>query len=205
MKLEQFELVIPEGRELPSQHVIMQHGTQYRIQVSNHSNGRCDAVVSLDGDEIGTYRLSAGQVWAIEHPAENQQRFTFYASGTSEATAVGEAVLDKNEKGLVQVTFYPEKQSRFDDVLETLGSRGGGMTRGGGFFGETTRGGSKGLGAGVSGLSGYSSAQYGSASRIERDEDNAVTITLRLVTEDTTPQPISARRRQIANPIPPAV
>ncbi|MFN9322383.1 MAG: hypothetical protein ACK59C_01195 [Holosporales bacterium] len=198
MKVQKFELVVPEGRELASQHVIMQHGQQYRIQVSNHSYVRCDAVVSLDGDEIGTYRLSAGQVWAIEHPADSQQRFTFYASGTSEAAAVGEAVLNKDEKGLVQVTFYPEKSYGDDYVLETLGSTRGGL------FGATRGGKGLGLGAGVSGLSGHSDAQYGRASSIERDEDNAVTITLRLVTEDTTPQPISLRRR-IANPIPRAV
>lgn len=82
MQLANFGLVIPEGRELHSQHVIMQHGQQYRIQVSNLSSRRCDAVVSLDGDEIGTYRLSAGQVWAIEHPSDSQKCFTFYASGT---------------------------------------------------------------------------------------------------------------------------
>ena len=202
MKLGQFELVIPEGRELPSQHVIMQHGQQYRIQVANNSRGRCDAVVSLDGDEIGTYRLSSGQVWAIEHPADSQQRFTFYASGTSDASMAGESFVDADKKGLVQVIFYPEKQPEFDS-FESYGgaTRGGGFTKGGDF----TRSASKGLSGGISGLSGHSSAQYGTASRIERDKNNAVTITLRLVTEDNTPQPFSARRKRMANPVPPAV
>lgn len=205
MKLGSFALSIPEGRELGNGYVVMQHGTPYRVQVTNNGSRKCDAVLSIDGEEIGTYRLHAGQNWAIEHPPESQQRFTFYASGTTEAAQVGEHAVERQDKGLVQVTFYPEKEKEPEyDVLETLGgTRSFGMTRGGGMYGGETRG-AKGLGSGLTGLSGYSGAQYGKAGEIDRDETEAVTITLRLVTEDDTPQPLT-RRRALSNQVPPAV
>jgi hypothetical protein len=201
MELGSFGLTIPEGHERTDGYVVMQHAQQYCIKVTNKGYLQCDAVVSLDGDEVGTYRLSPGQEWAIEHPTDSQQRFTFYASGTAEASAVGEAVLSKQEKGLVQVTFYPEQEFEMPKTLggEPLGATRGGITRG------APKGLSMGLGAGVSGLSGHSSAQYGKANRIIRDEDAAVTITLRLVTEDNTPKPPSMRKQRMANVVPPAV
>ncbi len=201
MNVGSFGLAIPEGRERTDGYVVMQHAQQYRIQVANHTNLQCDAVVSIDGDKIGEYRLLAGQVWAIEHPSDSQQRFTFYASGTTEAAAVGEAVVSQKEKGLVQVTFYPEQEF---EMPHTLGGESFGATRGGITRGATKGLGIHGLGAGVSGLSGHSSAQYGKANRIIRDEDAAVTITLRLVT-DNTPKPLSMRKQRMANVVPPAV
>jgi hypothetical protein len=197
MKVANCSVRIPQGKELETGHVVLQHGQQYSIELSNSSYTRYDAVVSLDGDQVGTYRLNPLQVWDVEHPADSQQRFTFYAASTAEAAQVGESVVEKDKKGLLEVIFYPEKVQ----PVQTLGF--GFETRGGG-------GGMKGfnLGAGVSGLSGHSDAQYRRAEKIVWDFDNAVTITLRLVTgeEDTTPQPFSRRaERMRANPVPPAV
>ncbi|MEA5522875.1 hypothetical protein [Limnoraphis robusta] len=196
MKLGNFSLRIPEGKELKTQHVILSHGQQYTIEIANSSNLKCDASIYLDGDFVGNYRLDPGQVWAVEHPPDSQGRFTFYRSGSEDAKIVGEDAVENQNKGLVQVTFFPEKQ-----VLRAKGIR-----RLRAFAsGDETRD----FSGGVSGLSGHSFAQYSTAESIDKDENNAVTINLRLViqsdNDSDTPQPLSSRKSRMSNPIPPAV
>jgi hypothetical protein len=73
-----FGLTIPEGKELDNGYVVLNHNQQYRINVVNKSNLVCDAEIFLDGDVVGCYRLAPGESWAVEHPSDNQQRFTFF-------------------------------------------------------------------------------------------------------------------------------
>jgi hypothetical protein len=205
-----YELIIPEGKETKEGYVILNHNQQYTINLINKSNKNCDAEIYLDGDMVGCYRLSSGQSWVVEHPADSQQRFTFFKSGSNEASIVGESVIEKDNKGLVTVKFYPEKERIEATRSYKSGSKG--LTKGGGddcdYYdyeskGLTTRGGFEG---GISGLSGHSDAKYTSTHPIDRDYDKVVIITLRLVAESKSDiNPPSSRQQRMSNPIPPSV
>jgi len=50
MKLNDFEVVIPEDDETEVGYVCLIHGTQYSIKLRNHSERlRCNATVKIDG------------------------------------------------------------------------------------------------------------------------------------------------------------
>lgn len=61
MYLNQFSVVIPEGNETPGGYIEMQHGRQYAVRLRNERSVACDAYVEIDGKNVGTWRLQAGQ------------------------------------------------------------------------------------------------------------------------------------------------
>ena len=196
MQLENYEAQILGARETSEGYVHMHHEETYRIKMVSKDHRRCDARVSIDGLVVGIWRIKGFDRITIERPAESEKLFTFFASGSKQAVQVGEHQVDASEKGVVKVEFLPEKTRL---ALRTSGGYSGEVTRGGdysggysgevtrgggysgGYCGEVTRGGGKGLNSGVTGLTGRSSQQFGSASSIEHDLDHAVTIELRLV------------------------
>ncbi len=60
MRVNSFSVMVPEGQERDSGHVELRHNTQYSLRLGNHdSNRHCDAQVSVDGKEIGNFRINA--------------------------------------------------------------------------------------------------------------------------------------------------
>ena len=57
MRLSNFEVTIPQGDEQTSGHVGMKHNSKYSIRMHNGLNRRCDALVTVDGKEIGMWRV----------------------------------------------------------------------------------------------------------------------------------------------------
>lgn len=108
MYLNKFSARI-NGKGEDSGYVEMKHGETYTIVLKNDHNVRCDATVEVDGKDIGTFRIEAHSNIYIERPSNEQKKFTFYQLGTSEATQSGLNKVEKNEMGLIKVTFKPEK------------------------------------------------------------------------------------------------
>lgn len=207
MRVGNFSVLIPEGSERESGHVGLDHGKQYTVKIQNHDWRQCDAEVQIDGKSIGTFRLSGHGQIALEHSPDDHGRFTFYKSDSADGQAAGAADIGRPDRGLVQVRFVPEKRRpRGRDW-------GIGILRGAG--GQSMRGpeatysasvGSRGISSsrdeeGITGLSGHSDQRFIEVGEIDRDEDESVLISLRLVVAHNGPRPLKARSAQ-ANPVP---
>ncbi|MBC8141849.1 MAG: hypothetical protein H7Y38_10465 [Armatimonadetes bacterium] len=229
MKLNNFSVIVPEGNETRDGYVELPHAGRYSLRLVNDSALRCDALVETDGKEVGKWRVEANSFIILERPVNDTGYFTFYVAGTSEAKEAG--IVRHNDLGLLKVTFTPEKKpipltglaNRRYDAGSPLGglqqdqyfsdpqaeeadmpvfsrSRGDGEPTGG--FVEGAPAPAPLRRAGGTGLSGRSDQTFVSASPIDYDENNQVTIHLRLVErDDKTPRPLVGVSRQ--TPVPP--
>lgn len=110
MYLNGYSVRIPEGSENEaSGYVEMEHDTQYTLQLRNNNSTRCDAEVKIDGKHVGTFRLGAHDSMKLERSADDNRRFTCYLRDSEEGEEVELKSISKNELGLIQVTFKPEK------------------------------------------------------------------------------------------------
>jgi hypothetical protein len=205
MRIGDFSLFITGGQEQAAGHVALSHGQVYGLQLTKHGARRCDAVVNVDGKEIGTWRLAAGQSAMLTRPATDHGQFTFYRADSAEAQAAQLGNVGRDNLGLVQVRFVPEMAHAVNTVwCETTyrSKGGGGVLRG---MPES----SGAYGAGGTGLSGHSNQEYGNATPIMRDEGAAVTISVRLVEQKAvSASPPAVRPLQpigTSNPVPPPV
>jgi hypothetical protein len=193
MRVGNFCLLIPEGRERDSGHVELAHGRQYTLRLTNQwYDRRCDADLSVDGKPVGCFRLHAGETMALERPSHDTGRFTFYRAGTVEAGQAGEANVGAADRGLVRVRFTPERRrERKADtggILRSMSVRP--MSMDPGYWGGTTEtsiadgascGIPMGAAAGVTGLSGHSGQTFTTVGPLDYDATEEVVITLRLV------------------------
>ncbi len=109
MLLNQFSVRVTNGREVANGYVELSHGTQYALVLRNEQSRRCDAKVTIDGKEIGTFRLNShGNITLERKPGEDAGKFTFFKEGTSEAK---EAQIETGSpnNGLITVVFTPER------------------------------------------------------------------------------------------------
>lgn len=209
MYLNGFSVRIPEGVETHSGYVEMEHGKKYVLVLRNSKDIPCDAMVEIDGKEVGTWRIPCNRSITLERPSNDIGRFTFYELGTMEAEQAG---LDEHSEdlGLIRVTFTPEVsritqhvfmspevwQPDFENEQYYLGSSNsyGGLNRRrgrGSSAGPTPKGGG-------TGLSGKSEQRFGRARKIEYDYSQRTIINLRLVSRQDTPRPL----KPISNPVP---
>lgn len=180
MKLNDFEVIIPEGDETEVGHVCLKHGTQYSIKLRNHSERLlCNATVKIDGRSVGTWRVAQSEAITIERPVHDSGRFTFYQEGTAEAAKAD--IRQTEELGLISVLFRPEKRKDVPLIQHMAAPRP--------------------YAAGGTGLSGKSAQQFVEAEEIEIDDEGAVTIHLRLVAVQSEPRPLFP----FETPVPPAV
>ena len=90
------------------------HKSEYKIKLSNNHNSKCDAIIWLEGEEIGTWRLNGYQSISIERPANIDRKFTFVRDTSIDAIRAG-VTPNSDNNGLIKVLFKPEK-----DYLYTL-------------------------------------------------------------------------------------
>lgn len=188
-------------------YVYLHHGDIYAISLSNRTSENNDASVKIDGKEIGTWRIAANSSGTIERPAEDRGCFTFYEIDSIEALQTDLVSVPKEDLGLVQVTFVPEKievpcRSGLPAIENYSGSKGLRGGRGQSIDPRIKRE----RGAGGTGLSGRSSQEFGFARPMELDPDRAVTVSLRLVAaKPSEPRALRAVGGPIANSVPPPV
>ncbi len=110
MRVGTFSVYVPQGDERASGHVELPHGMVYTIAMTNHDYcRRCDAEVEVDGKSVGAFRLDKGCALTLERPSHDVGMFTFFQVDTQEANAAGVANVVKEERGLIRVTFRPER------------------------------------------------------------------------------------------------
>lgn len=193
MNVQGFGVKVPEGRELSNGYVVLQHGQTYTLQLSNINNRRCNAEVSIDGQHVGTWRLTPFQVAGIERPADEYKLFTFYATGTTEAAQSGIASGD-SQNGVITVRFTPEKIRPTVSYSLASASPDRGYSRG--TLESSTPMAKGGFSEGGTGLSGRSNQVFTDAEYMELDYSAQVTINLRLVgpQEDSYIKPLGNKQ-----------
>lgn len=192
MKVETFAVKINNGTEDNDGYVKMVHATQYSIELTNLSTMKCDAHVTIDGKFVGLWRIPSRSLITVDRPVNDNGVFTFYKIDSIESK---QADLRKNEfLGLITVVFKPEKKKPMNLSMEND-------------FTDSeiafSRKSSNNLSAGGTGLSGESNQRFTSAPIIDYDENNFVTINLRLgaTNHAPTPRPL----KPAANPVPPSL
>lgn len=144
-------------RNYSDKNVEIEHGSTYAIVFGSDIGKPANVEISIDGKDIGTWRLGDHARMRIERPANVRKLFTFYRLRTPEAIASG---IDENNPmlGIVSLRFIPEKNDLYDPQPSVKG-----VTRGG------------------TGLSGRSNQTFGRASSIKLDYSQSVEINLKLI------------------------
>jgi hypothetical protein len=190
----------------------MVHGTQYRIVLGNHSDLRCDAQVLVDGKDIGTFRLDAHHSWELERPGHDRGMFTFFKARSAESVAAGEANISVINRGLLTVTFMPERRPQpvvwsasphgTPESYTHSGSPPVTELTSGSICRDSGMPSPKSLSSGITGLTGSSKQDFTHVSALNYDAAGYVTITLRLVCGSGVRELTQATK---GNPIPAAV
>jgi hypothetical protein len=216
------------GHKESGQYVTLNHKEQYTVILGNKSHARCDAEVKIDGRLVGTWRLAPHETLVLERPLNDDGKFTFYRTGSEEAVKVGEHTVGGSEKGLIYVTFVPEKVSHYA-VMDggwdlytaptisplVFGSGGTGdlpvnnvevsCNTAVNYCQSTTDNyqirAVNNLAEGVTGLSGQSSQKFVDAGYMTLDYSRQTVIALRLVAASDDPRPLVA----YSTPIPPPI
>ena len=109
--LNGFSVKVPEClSETSENYVVMRHGQQYSLRLSNHhkenNHGKpCDVEIYIDNEFCGSYRIESGKNIVLERPEHSKQRFTAYRIDSKEAK---EAQIENNSSmGLIRVVFRP--------------------------------------------------------------------------------------------------
>lgn len=190
MRVGSFSVLIPEGKERDSGHVQLAHETKYQIRLGNHGNVRCDAEVSVDGKSVGNFRINAPGFLTLERPSHDIGCFTFFKADSAQGQAVEASEISRNDRGLIQVVFRPEKKSAgwektaggLTGILRSADKSGWNTTVQPRSF-NTFAGCGTNATAGVTGLTGQSSQSFHEVPNLDYDPNNETTISLRLVAD----------------------
>lgn len=224
-----YALEIEGGRMRPDGYVIMQHGKNYQVVMTNSNHTKCQASLTIDGEHIGNFLINPYQTIHVERPLHRNRKFTFYKSGTHQGNQSG-IVSGAYNNGVVEVIFTPAMPDMFKDVVTyktyicqnsnsstQLGRKAKQRGYGSSFTDceESTPELSFGAAAmsfqeGGTGLSGRSGQQFRSAPELELDNMSSVSLSVRLVSEPSftsfgTPEPLSPFRRPVKVSPPPPV
>lgn len=232
VRLGPFELLIKEGVEKDTGYVELCDKQTYTLTLASTNSKRCRALVKIDGKEVGAWQLEPFDRIILERPADSEKLFTFFKTSTAPS---GSGIKPRiKENGLVQVTFTPEKyagrlelfrsSSRCSNCEEEEES----FDFGGISFGKkyqtqevcgvaetsysmydkittTTNECSSCYSEGATALTGHSDQKFKTVSPLNLDYDNEVTLSLRLVINESIPVPlvkVTPLKSRLTTPIP---
>lgn len=193
-----YTVVIEGSSQVKEGVVSLPHEMIYAIILHNKNTVQVDAVVSIDGECVGTFRLEPKCTRKYTRGANDERTFVFLKETSADAQSAG---IEKGheENGLVSVVFKPECKPQYLDYdgMDERRSRmsGGGASRGGGFrggsekqtlsvtaFGGLTRGSS--YSSGATGYGSKSNQKFESVPKLKYDVGGIRTITLRIVCQE---------------------
>jgi hypothetical protein len=86
------------------------HMSEYKLRLTNNRNARCDAIVSIDGEKVGTWRVNSNSSISISRPAKVDRKFTLAKENSYQANSAG-IFSGSYSNGLIKVEFKPEKNN----------------------------------------------------------------------------------------------
>lgn len=95
----------------------LKHGDEYGVRMINNTDNHVNAVLKIDSNVMGKWRIKPHKSIVIERPVHNYRRFTFVSESSSEALEGGVRQLDNEMNGLVEVTFVPLIDKRPDSDI----------------------------------------------------------------------------------------
>ena len=234
MNINNFELSVLEAQhETQDGYVELDHGQVYSLHLrNNHVDRDCDAQISIDGKDVGTFRIYKHSGLVLQRPVHDTGRLTFYESASYEASQSGEQKVDKQDRGLIQVTFKASYSlAPSGSVVRPISTTGlgfnsttnlkddgheatctdfdsyesAGATKNyaaGGQHSKCSRSAPH-YSSGVTGLSGRSSQQFRDAAPLVYDESKTTVISLRLVVAKKGPRELTPACK--GNPVPATV
>lgn len=90
-------------------HVSLKEGARYSIVLRNSSPVSADAVVTIDGNHLGKWRVERESTTHIDYD-RNGRELIFTSVHSSISRGLG--IRQNEESGLIKVVFYPEVQYR---------------------------------------------------------------------------------------------
>jgi len=120
MKINNFSLAIPEGRETEKGEIELLHGSTYRLSLKNEGTFPADVTITIDGKVQGIWRVSTGGYLLLERPDNDDGKFTFYFMNSEEAKTIDLQNIEKDLRGLVQASFQPGASSLFSQGNSTI-------------------------------------------------------------------------------------
>lgn len=106
MFMNGFSVRIPQGSE-QNGYVLLKHETVYTLKLRNTRDVQCDAQVEIDGHLMGQWRIGPKDSVELEHPVNDDGRFTFYRIDSEEGHS-SQLVRSDPNLGLIRVIFTPE-------------------------------------------------------------------------------------------------
>lgn len=103
-----------------SDYFSLQNKSEYALELTNFRSVRCDVMVYIDGNHVGTWRIDPFGSIVIERPTKIDRKFTFVSDKSDIAHQAGE--IGKKENGLIKVIYKPEKQ-KYKGSFERLDSQ----------------------------------------------------------------------------------
>jgi hypothetical protein len=85
---------------------ILPHESYYGIKIRNNNFTTYNAVLNIDGVDMGKFRIESRGTHTIYRPAHSKRSFVFVEDDSDIAGSSGVTVGDKNN-GLVEITFIP--------------------------------------------------------------------------------------------------
>jgi len=107
-----YRLGIKPGKEYfdryAGQVVLLKEGQKYKLQLTNNYAGRCNCIVTIDGKEIGIFRLEPYSRYTIERPVNDVGYFTFHKDVNDPLNRSNSSNPAVSNKGLITARFVPE-------------------------------------------------------------------------------------------------
>lgn len=86
----------------------LRHGDEYRVKMSNNTADYVNALLKIDSDTMGKWRLNPYSSIVIERPAHNSRKFVFVSEDSDIAKSSGvRQGVDADLNGLIEVIFIP--------------------------------------------------------------------------------------------------
>lgn len=206
MQLDNFEVTIPEGRGIQGGYVELAHEQQYSIIITNRLGRKCDAELKVDGKHIETFQLHPYGSTSVLGPPDDplKGRFTVYLPNTSEGHAAGVDQVNNLMRGLIEVTFRPEKVVVYNYSSSYPVASLGGDTMRSAYDAPQAKGGPSSAShqSAGTGLSGQHNQKWQTVTAVDFDPNDVRTITLRIVVPKSSgPRPLMSH----STPVPPPV
>lgn len=91
----------------------LKHKSEYSVKMSNNTSSYVNALLKIDSDTMGKWRIHPYASIEIERPVHNSRRFVFVEEASDEAREGGvRQGMNSASNGLVEVTFIPMIDNR---------------------------------------------------------------------------------------------
>jgi hypothetical protein len=171
------------------------NGAEYIVRLNNNTDKRCNVILSIDGKEMGKWRINAYSGVSLERPTNSPRKFTFFREKSREAK-MGGVKAGSYKNGLIEAKFIPESVSRFFNDRVMCDNLNNDCEFGPRYSGTENINQSFGIGSiradsernsyssGATVLGRGSSQRFNDASYMKEDKKHSVTKTIRLVVDE---------------------